>query len=260
MKRSKPKKILSPSQLEQRRNAGRKKKTMTDAAIQQRNNASELSTGPTTEEGKAVSSRNAWTTGEHSYVAKNKMWSELGLGFVRPCKTTCPKYPCSLVDDGHTKAGGDCADKQVYVEAFDSIMNTLHSGEVTNMHGVMASQIASAVNLLQQLYDGINSAGVMVGIPLINKSGEVVKDSEGNPYMSYKRNPLLNDIPKMMHELGINLPELMATPKAVAQKDTDDDANNAITELFGRIGRASNGSGPVKRRTIDVTPDDKRVD
>ena len=80
MKRSKPKKIASAAQIEQRRNAGRKPKSMTDAAIQQRQDAAELSTGPVTDDGKAASSRNAWKTGEHSYVANAELWNELGIG------------------------------------------------------------------------------------------------------------------------------------------------------------------------------------
>ena len=261
MKQKKPKNIMSPAQIEQRRNAGKKKKTMSNAAIQQRQNAADLSTGPTTEEGKIVSSRNSWKTGEHSYVAKAEMWQELGIGFLRPCKSTCPKHPCSLVDDGITQPGGDCGDKQVYVEAFDSIMNTLHSGKVESMHGVMASQVANAVNLIQQLHDFINANGVMLAMPLLGKGNEPIIDKETNePYMTYSRNPLLNDIPKMMHELGINLPELMATPKAIVQKGNDEDANNALGELFGRLGRASDGKGPVRRHEKDITGEAKRID
>lgn len=252
--------LLSPAQLEQRRNAGRKRKTMTDAAIKQRQEAASESTGPVTEDGKAISSRNSWKTGEHSYVAKANLWNELGIGFLRPCKSTCPKYPCSLVDDEITKPGGDCGDKQVYVEAFSSIMETLHSGDVKNMHGVMASQVASAVNLIQQLHDHINSVGVLMGTPLTTKEGTVIRDDEGKPFMIYKRNPLLNDIPKMMRELGINLPELMATPKAVAQQSTNEDAANAITDLFGRMGRASGKSGPVQRHEKDITGESKRIE
>lgn len=234
---------------------------MSEQALIQRKNASQLSTGPVSDEGKAASSRNAWKTGEHSVVVRGELWQELGMGvLIRPCKSTCPKYPCSLVDDGVTKPGGDCADKVVYMEAFDAIMDTLHNGDVANMHGLLASQAARAVDLLQQLYDSINHVGPLMAIPLRKKDGDVITDKDGNTMNTYVRNPLLTDIPKLMHELGINLPELMATPRAVEKANTDKETGSALAELMGRVGRVNQGTGPVHRHTLDVEPDDVRIE
>lgn len=249
------KRPLSEAQLAQRRAAGSRSKTMTEAAIRQRQEAAEHSTGPVTEEGKIASSRNAWKTGEYAAVSRHELWKELGIGvLLRPCKSTCSKYPCSMVEDGLTQPGGDCLDKQVYVEAFDAIMATLHSGEVQNMHGLLASQVANAVNLLQQVWDHVNEHGVMIEKPIIDKKGNVVTDKDGEPYTMMVRNPMMNDVPKLLDKMGINLPELMATPRAVQKAQDDEDAVGAVHELIGRLGRAS-GNGPVRRRTIDVTPE-----
>ncbi len=73
------------------------------------------------------------------------------------------------------------------------------------------------------------------------------------------RNPLLNDVPKMLHELGISLPELLVTPKSVETAKTDREGVNALQEVFGRLTRVNQG-GPVKRRTFDVTPETKSIE
>lgn len=260
------KKTLTEAQLEQRRNAGKQKKTMSPEAIEQRQAASKkgamAATGPRTEAGKLAVSRNAWKTGEHSYVERAKLWRSIGMGIMtRPCKSTCPKYPCSLVEEGSTQPGGDCLDMSAYLEAFNTLMDVLHTGEVEHAHGLMASQAAQAVMLLQNIWDQIKEHGPLVSRPMTNKAGEVVADSEGKPYMIHLRNPLLNDVPKLMHELGIGLPEMLATPKSLKDTKNGEDAAGALQELFGRMGRATQtaGGGPVRHHTIDVTPESKDI-
>lgn len=238
-----------------------KPKTMTPAAVEQRQNAAALSTGPKTPEGKAASSRNRWITGEHSYVQRAQLFKDVGMGqLFRPCKSTCPKFDhCSLVLDGYTQPGGDCKDSTVYVEVFDAIMDTLHSGDVTHAHGLLAAQVSNTVAMLQRLFEEVQSKGPFVFVPIVTKDGATVPDpsskEDGAVIGTWVRNPLLNDIPKFMHELGINLPELLATPKAVTDVKQKDDENNAAHEMVARLGRIQNPGGPVRPQTYDVEPE-----
>jgi len=241
LKPTKNRKPLSDAQIEQRRNAAKQKRTMTPAAIEQRQNAAQLSTGPKTEDGKAASSRNNWKHGAHSMVAKSQLWKTHGLNLLaKPCKSTCDKFPCSLVEDGATEPGQDCLDKQVFVQAFDALLGTLQTGDTEYVHGMMASEIANTIELLATMRKSISDNGVVVIKPYITKDGTPIRDpSDANKLLGdLIPNPLLTHVQKYMDTLGINLPELMATPRAVSNLKKDDDDKNEIKDLFTSIGGA----------------------
>ena len=227
---------MSDAQREQRRAAGSKSKEMTVAAMQQRRDAADKSTGPTTEEGKAASSRNNWRHGLYSQKSRATMWEGLGLGvFGKPCKTSCHKYPCDAVNEGDTKPGGDCKDMRVYVEAFDSIISGLESGDVEHMHGLLAAQVAGAVDMLSQMRETIRTSGPMVLVPFVTSKGDLIRHN-GELVGEYKLNPLMPHYNKLLGELGLNLPELMATPRAVAKDKNEKDVGDKIVDLFSGLG------------------------
>jgi len=65
--------------------------TLTESALEARRKNSKKSTGPKTEKGKAASSKNSW---KHGLFAQGYIQNK-----VKPCKSTCPQYPCELVKD-----------------------------------------------------------------------------------------------------------------------------------------------------------------
>lgn len=248
-KSTKKTKPLTDAQIEQRRAAGRQKKTMTPAAIEQRRAAAALSTGPVTEDGKIASSRNGWKTGEYSQIARGELWQELGLGaMARPCKTTCDKYPCSLVNEGVTQPGADCMDKQVFVEAFDVLMHTLQTGNVQFVHGLLASQVAGALEVLQQVRNSILHNGVLIFKPYITKDGKAAVDPRDKDQLlgSLEPNPLLGSFGTLLDKMGISLPELMATPRSVSKLQPDGDDKDPMTRIFETLGEAF-GRGVQKK-------------
>ncbi len=229
--------------------------TMSDAALEQRRAAAAKGTaasmghhtGPVTEEGKAAVSRNAWKHG--LYSVGTALWRELGYGMRgKPCLSTCQKYPCDLVQSGVTEPGKDCLDRTVYLEAFDALMDTMHSGDVANAHGLLASQVAGALEILNQLREEIAEKGVVIYVPMFNKAG----DQTGS---KPEANPALFHYVKLLGDLGINLAELMATPRAVKGAQEAEDANSMMAALVGgALARA--GGGPVRRnRIIPVVPE-----
>lgn len=244
--------------------------TMSEAALAQRRAAQPAavqagtlagkSTGPRTEEGKAITSRNAWKHGRYSAVNRQRF----GLGatsmaklFAKPCLTSCPFHPdnaertdapCSLVLDGLTRAGGSCLDKTVYVHALDALMAAMADGDMDGMHGALATEMASNLNVLDAIRQGIADHGVMTPVYAVSKSGDLIRDAAGNPMvMEVKVNPLIPQLTHLTDKLGISLDALMVSPRArerLAEKDEGEGAMQAaLGAIFGRALKALPGAG-----------------
>lgn len=251
-----------------------RKYTMSDAALEQRranapvaNEASrDLSTGPRTEAGKAAIGRNNWKHGRYSAINK----AQFGLGatslqklFGKPCLTTCPFHPdnpdrtekpCGLVLDGLTHAGGSCLDKTVYVHALDSLMGAMRDGEMDGMHGVLANEIASNLQIVDQVRQALVQHGVYIPQYDRDKEGNVVLDPRtGEPMIfDMKLNPALFALAKLNDSLGINIAELLATPRARQRVQDEDDAADGLQRAIGAIfARAGNRIPPAKRPAIE---------
>lgn len=239
----------------------RRKYTLSDAALEQRRaNAPKAlaagalagkATGPTTEDGKAASSRNAWKHGQYSAVHR----AHFGLGggsvaklFGKPCVTTCPFHPenpqrteapCSLVLDGMTHTGGSCLDKTVFVHAAQALMQAMSGGDMEPMHSLLASEVGTLMQISDKLKRLI-AEQPMVVIPAITKDGEVVYDREGEVApRDIRMHPALMPLIKLTEVLGINFAELMATPRAREKLRDEDEGANALQAALGSIlGRA----------------------
>lgn len=247
------KRPLSEKQLEQRRAAGSRPKTVSDAMLLANKENAQKSTGPITEDGKIAVSRNAWKHGMYAEI--NTRWRDIGMGLnFKPCKSTCELYPCELVNSGETKPGADCLDKTVYLHAFNALMDALSSENAEATHGLLASQVAGAVEVLHMLKEYLSKNSIVVKRPIFDKIGRKIGEVD-------VINPALGYYMDMLGKLGLNLPELMATPKSVKSAKTDEDAVGAVHELLGRVGRAANiGNGPARHQTYDVTPENKKTD
>ncbi len=240
--------------------SGKRAYTLSDKALEQRRNAAQLSTGPVTDDGKAASSRNAYKHGLYSPMQGliQQNWS-VGA-FAKPCRTTCqyhpenergePTHPCTLVLEGYTRAGQDCLDKTVYLQAFDRLFNVLSDGKAEHMHEILAAEAAGAIELLQRLRAEIAEHGFIIQVPLVNKAGEVImlpimedgQKTGERPATKPMGNPVMPHYVKMLDTLGINLPELLATPRAVKDINNKDDDKNAIAALLGgALSAAANG-------------------
>lgn len=242
---------------------------MTEKALEQRRNnlpaAAAAATGPRTDEGKAASSRNRWVHGRYSAINR----AHFGLGathiaklFGKPCVTTCPFHPdnpdrtespCSLVLDGLTHTGGSCLDKTVYVNALDSLMSAMGNGDMDGMHGLLATELASNMQMLQNIRETIAEHGVMIPVYATGKDGEPIM-IDGKPMvLDMKANPVLSHLIKFSESLQINFAEVLATPRARQKLKDDDDVAGALQVMLGAI--ANRGTRKLSR-TIEPVEDD----
>lgn len=229
-----------------RPNAIKSRRPLTEAELRQRREAAKKSTGPRTLEGKARVSRNGWkhglTSKVHAAHFDNGMQSLLGpMG--KPCKSTCPKYPCSLVEDGHTSPGGTCLDKQVFVQAFGSIIDALENGSMDGMQGLMASEISAALQMLHDLRATVSAQGLVIAIPMINDDGQVITRKDGTEVIGkYVANPGYAMLIKTLETLGISLPELLVTPQSKAKAKVAEEATDAMQTVLGGIFQRANAA------------------
>lgn len=245
-----PRRKLSEAELEQRRAASRNKRTVTPAMLAANRERAKLSTGPITPEGKARSSRNGWKTGLHSRI--HKLHFDAGMVSLlgakgKPCVSTCPKFStCTLVADGLTSPGGDCLDKERFVQAFDAIIEAVQGGEMAGMHGLMASELAAALQMLHDLRTTMADQGLVIGIPMISPEGEVVRRADGSEVIGkYVPNPGYPLMLKQLEVMGISLPEMLVTPQSKERAKTGKQQTDALSTMMGEIAGRAAGMRPA---------------
>jgi hypothetical protein len=197
--------------------------TMTEAARAQRLAASAKSTGPTTEAGKAACAKNNW---RHGKFAQSRI---LGLG--KPCRSSCPDFPCSLVEDGRCKPGGDCLDKEHLVEACLAIERALKTQDFGDFHDLMVMELGETLQVVRELRGAILEHGTVVESARVDKNGNTIG-------YELKAHPALLALPNLMKNLGISFTDFMITPAAIEKKKTDETAAATIADIFKSAGNA----------------------
>ncbi len=215
-------------------------KKLSPAELAQRKAAAEKSTGPKTAEGKAASSMNAWKSGRYAETI-------LRGPAMQPCKSTCPKYPCQHIDEGNAKPGQRCLDTSALIQAYDAIIGAMTSGEMTGMVEVAAANLAANLTVIQRLREEIHESGPMVTRMLYGKSGELIGEEK-------VLHPGVLALPKLCQQLGIDLPQFLATPAARAGLKLKEEEFETAAEIAARLIDRFGPSGPAasKRNAIDV--------
>ncbi|RRN78559.1 hypothetical protein EIM50_13800 [Pseudoxanthomonas sp. SGD-10] len=223
--KDRPKRQLSEAELAQRRAASRK--------------GAAAATGPRTPEGKARSSRNGWKHGLTSAVHRQHFdqgMAALMGSLARPCLSTCPKYPCYAVEEGMTRPGGSCMDKERYVHAFTAIIDAVENHAMDGVNALMASEIASTLQMLHDMKARVTDLGPVIGIQAIDSDGNAIYGKDGQPVIAkWVPNPGWPIVLKTLEVLGINLPELLATPQSKARAQVEDEKVDAVQQLMGGI-------------------------
>lgn len=213
----------------------KRKYTLSEKALAARKNNAQLSTGPNSPEGKRASSKNAW---KHGSYASTFILGKLG----KPCKTTCDRYPCSLVDDGQVEPGQNCLDKQFVAEAFDAIIKSVELKQHSDFNELAALELAGALQILREAKEAILEDGVIVKSELFGKDGIHLG-------YEYKPHPAWFTYTKMLADLGITFGDFNMTPKSIAKADKGlseadvDDVSTIMSRAFKNLaGKGKKGA------------------
>lgn len=198
----------------------KRKYTMSEAAREQRRKA-----------GKANAANGMKAAWKHGRYAKSFI-----DGAIRPCKSTCPQYPCEIIAEGGTKPGGPCLDKAAVIAAYVAIINAIRHKKLDDFQEIASLTIAQSIQTLNMLLEDIIRDGTTIKREKIDSQGNVI----GTEYVHH---PALNVLPKMIADLGMTPGEMMITPRAISKQVTEEEGVKTIADLMSRVGET------LKRRT-----------
>ena len=192
--------------------------TVSAKAVAQRNNAAR-SPKPANRE-KLKGNKNAWKHGHH---VANFIQSRL-----RPCLSTCPDYPCSLIVDNKTKAGEICLDKESIVRLYYDLQKASESKDLKNVNEFAHLMLAESLHLVKTMMEDILEDGNTLIEDKVDKDGNVIAKI-------YKPHHLYSVLDKLMSNLGISLNEFMLTPQAVEKAKDKDKENETLADFTNKL-------------------------
>jgi len=197
----------------------RRRYTMSPAALEARRKNSQKAkgkcTGPRTEEGKHICSRNSW---KHGLYAKSFVLGTLG----RPCKSTCDKFPCDLVADNDVTPGETCLDRRFVAESFDSIIKSIELKKHADFNHLAALEMAGALQILRRAKEDILEDGVVIKSEKIDKDGGVIG-------FEYRVHPALAVYTKLLGDLGLTPNDFVMTPREINRAERHKDKEETDT-------------------------------
>jgi len=227
-----------------KRKAGRPKGPCSPREIEQRRQAAPAAARARSPAGTRASSRNRWV---HGRYAKGQLAAMGG----KPCRTTCPKYPCVFVTEEKTKPGQSCleaVDVSRLEHVAEAVLQAVDGGDASALNQIASLEMAGNLDILHRLRSEIAARGVLIERTLFDKSGKKIS-------VDVVENPALKILVKLCSEMGINLTEFVATPAAKAKiKGEEEERETAAAisrRLMSRLGPLSMQSKPVDAEIIE---------
>jgi len=150
-------------------------------------------------------------------------------GAIRPCKSTCARYPCDLITEGGTKPGGPCLDKAAVIDTYSAIINAIRHKKMDDYQEIASLSIAQSIQTLNMLLEDIIRDGTTIKREKYDSQGKVIA-------AEYVHHPALNALPKMIADLGMTPGEMMITPRAISKQVTEDEGVKTIADLMAKVG------------------------
>lgn len=196
----------------------RRRYTLSEEALAQRRSAAQSPRKSKTMQG----NKNAWKHGQYAQGFVDN--------FIKPCKSTCPQYPCSIVEKNETRPGDICLDKSQILTTFRAIQQAVKEKKYDDINEIISLKVAGAMQVIDMLMEDIIRDGPLFKEKMFDKNG-------GFLGVKIKAHPLLDSLPKMLSNLGLTLHDLNATPKAVEKGDHDEEGMKTIADLMSNLGQ-----------------------
>ncbi len=165
--------------------------------------------------------KNAYKHGQFAQGAVEK--------FMRPCKSTCPDYPCEIVLKGGTKAGDDCLDFARAIAGYRAIIDAVKDGSFGDFNDLGALTMGNAFQVVNMLLEDILRDGTMAKKEKYDKFG-------GQIGYEIVPHPSLLALPKLFEKLGVTPQEFLITPASIAKNKTDKKKAQALAEVLSSFG------------------------
>lgn len=176
--------------------------------------------------------KNAWKHGKFAQGYINS--------FIKPCKSSCPDYPCEIIAQGGTRAGGDCLDRAGVIQSYRAIIDALKNKKFDDFNDMAAVMIGKTIQTAQGMFDDILRDGSFIKEERHDKDGVVCG-------FRYVPHPAMFALPKLLQSIGLTPGEMMLTPKALATKESNEHGVKTIADLMSSLGSS------LKK---EQTPDD----
>lgn len=161
---------------------------------------------------------------------KTGQYAKTFLTRIKPCLSTCKKYPCDLVEDGATAPGGDCLDVAELLHIIRSVHRAIMDPEkgMDQFKEISAASIGNSIKILEMLQEDILRDGTVIRTTHV--------DGKGNTIQEVKPHPSLFSLPKMIAELNLTPDKYLLTPQAKAKVHTEEEAVKSISDLMAAAG------------------------
>jgi hypothetical protein len=193
--------------------------TLSPDAMEQRRKAAQQPKPGNVEAQKG--NKNAWKHGQFAegYVTK----------FMKPCRKTCPDFPCEIVVEGGTKPGEECLDVAEVVKGYRAIKDAIDKKEFTAFHDLNQLTLAKVYQTINMLLDDIVRDGTMAKKKKYDKHGAEI-GFEVVPH------PSLYALPKLLADLGLTPAEFLITPQSIAKSKTEKKKARTLADIFTSFG------------------------
>lgn len=156
---------------------------------------------------------------------------------LKPCVSTCVKFPCRCVEEGHTRPGGQCLEKTFEVRTYQALLKAVKEGNAGDYEEIHCFLLAEIFGVVKDLIEKIKYRGVFFG------QGE-----------NTKLNPAFLVLPKLLGDLGLSPGELLVTRRSKARADVEEQQSETLAVFLSRLGAT------MKKRAEPKQIDVKQVD
>lgn len=157
---------------------------------------------------------------------------------LKPCVSTCVKFPCRCIEEGYTRPGGQCLEKSFEVRTYQALLKAVKEGDARDYEEIHCFLCAEVFGILKDLIEKIKYRGVLFG------QGE-----------NTKLNPAFLVLPKLLGDLGLSPGELLVTRRSKARAEVDEKTSITIADIMSNVGaimRKREELKPIDVKQVDI--------